>query len=193
MCHARTHTHTHTLTGEDFVFKNACVGNNIPPEFFSAIEKGFTEGASKGLAIGHPIQGVRVVLEDGQAHMVDSNEISFRLAALHAFKKSFHGAAPQILEPIMHVEVDIPAEFQTGVVGGLNKRKGMINNVQVRVLLLHRHGMCVCVYLCVFVCDVRCLFSHFRLRLSLSISANAQRSSQRARGRASERDVRLQH
>ena len=74
--------------------------------------QGFLEALDRGLLTGHPINGCRFVLEDGAAHVQDSSELAFRLAALGAFKEAFHKAGPVILEPIMSVEVVAPVEFQ---------------------------------------------------------------------------------
>lgn len=75
-------------------------------------QQGFREALDRGLLTGHPINGCRFVLEDGAAHVQDSSELAFRLAALGAFKEAFHKAKPVILEPIMSVEVVAPIEFQ---------------------------------------------------------------------------------
>ena len=112
-----------------FVFENRIVGNVIPPEFYPAIERGFREAVEKGLA-GYPVVGVRVVITDGGAHPVDSNEIAFRLAAQYAFREGFKAARPIVLEPMMDVEVEVPSAFQGSVVASLNRRKGMIQDVQ---------------------------------------------------------------
>lgn len=72
------------------------------------------------------LQGIRVVLNDGAAHAVDSNEMAFRLAAIGGFRQAYQAARPTILEPVMKVEVTIPVEFQGTVMGDLNRRKGMI-------------------------------------------------------------------
>jgi elongation factor G len=72
------------------------------------------------------LQGVRVVLNDGAAHAVDSNEMAFRLAAIGGFRQAYANARPAILEPVMKVEVTVPVEFQGNVMGDLNRRKGMI-------------------------------------------------------------------
>jgi len=111
---------------ETFVFENRLTGNNIPPEFHSAIERGFKESIVKGDLTGHPVVGVRVVLLDGMSHPVDSNEVAFRLAAMGAFREGFRAASPVVLEPIMTVEVQCPSQFQGQVVGNLNRRKGLI-------------------------------------------------------------------
>lgn len=115
----------------DFQFVNKLVGMNIPPEYHNAIEKGFTEacGPTHGIT-GHPIIGVRVVLEDGQSHPVDSSEMAFKTAALHAFRMAFKDSNPEVMEPIMTVEVFFPSQFQSSVLGGVTKRRGMINNVE---------------------------------------------------------------
>jgi elongation factor G len=107
-----------------FEFVNGVVGNNIPPEFIPACEKGFREASIKGPQVGHPVQGVRIVLTDGQTHVVDSSEMAFRQAAMGAFREIFPAAKPSILEPIMKVEVSLPSEFQGVGIALLNKRKG---------------------------------------------------------------------
>lgn len=73
-----------------------------------------------------PLQGIRIVLNDGAAHAVDSNEMAFRLAAIGGFRQAYSQANPAVLEPIMKVEVTVPVEFQGSVMGDLNRRKGMI-------------------------------------------------------------------
>lgn len=109
-----------------FEFKNAVIGNTIPPEYISGCEKGFKEALHKGAQVGHPVQGVRVVLTDGQTHTVDSSEMAFRIAAQYAFRQSFMEAGPEILEPVMKVEVTVPHEFQGVGMALVNKRKGQL-------------------------------------------------------------------
>lgn len=113
---------------ETFEFVNGVVGNNIPPEFIPAVERGFREAVEKGPQIGHPVTGVRVVLTDGATHVVDSSEMAFRLAAQGAFRDCFSSARPAILEPLMKVEVTVPSEFQGTAIALLNKRKGQLTN-----------------------------------------------------------------
>ena len=112
-------------------FVNNLVGNNIPPGFVPHIEKGFREACNAGSLIGHPVEGVRVVIEDGAAHAVDSSEMAFKLCSLYAFRQAYHECQPRILEPVMRCEVRAPTEYQGDVIGGLNRKKGVINdNVQ---------------------------------------------------------------
>ena len=112
--------------GKQLVFENGIVGNAIPPGFIAAIEKGFHEAANAGSLIGHPVQGFRVVLTDGNAHAVDSSEMAFKLAALHAFRQAYRQAGPVVLEPVMNVGIEVPTEFQGNVIGSVNRRKGVV-------------------------------------------------------------------
>lgn len=110
----------------NFEFENGIVGNVIPPGFIPAIEKGFREAVNSGSLIGHPVDGVRVVLLDGAAHAVDSSEMAFKLAAMYAFRAAYPSASPTVLEPLMVVEVSVPSEFQGAVIGDINRRKGIV-------------------------------------------------------------------
>eukprot|EP00461_Guttulinopsis_vulgaris_P002010 UN02011 len=113
-------------------FVNGLSGNNVPPEFVPAIQKGFEEVTRKGPQTGCIMQGVRFVVQDGQSHPVDSNEIAFRLATINGFKQAYKNASPAILEPVMSVEVTTPDEYQGGIVSDITRRKGFINNVESR-------------------------------------------------------------
>lgn len=107
-------------------FVNQIVGGAIPTEYIPACEKGFAEAAAKGAIIGHPVVGTRMVINDGSAHVVDSNEHSFRTATMQGFRQAVQKAKPLILEPIMKVSITVPIEFQGAVMGTINKRKGLI-------------------------------------------------------------------
>ncbi len=109
----------HEVKGKDGV-------GAIPREFIPACDKGFQEAIKKGSLIGFPVVGVRCVVNDGALHAVDSSEMAFKTAAIMAFREGFEKARPQVLEPIMKVEVQAPEEFQGSVVGQLNQRRGMI-------------------------------------------------------------------
>jgi elongation factor G len=109
-----------------FEFEDEIVGGIIPREFIPACEKGFREAIKKGPLIGFPIVGVKVILDDGAFHPVDSSEIAFKTAALMGFREAYMKAKPTILEPIMLVEVQFPEEFQGTVMGQINQRRGVI-------------------------------------------------------------------
>ena len=110
------------------IFENRLVGQNIPPEYHSSCEKGAEDAMAEGALVGCEVEGLRVVLQDGAAHDVDSSDLAFRTAMARAVRDTMRKAKPQILEPIMTVEVDAPSEFQGAVVAALNRRSGMIQN-----------------------------------------------------------------
>ena len=110
------------------VFENHCIGMNIPPEFYSSCEKGATDAFVEGALVGCEVEGVRVVLEDGAAHSVDSSDLAFRTCMAHAVRDAMRKANPAVKEPVMLVEIDCPSEFQGTVVAGINKRMGIIQN-----------------------------------------------------------------
>jgi elongation factor G len=110
----------------NYEFLNQIVGGVIPKEFQPACDKGFQEATEKGDLIGFPVVNVRACLNDGGFHPVDSSDMAFKLAARQAFREAYHKAKPVILEPVMKVEVETPEEFSGTVLGGLNKRRGMI-------------------------------------------------------------------
>ncbi|XP_033638034.1 elongation factor G, mitochondrial-like [Asterias rubens] len=108
-------------------FHDDTVGTNIPKQFVPAVEKGFLEGAEKGPQIGQKVTGICIRLQDGQHHMVDSSELSFRLAGLGAIREAMSEVQCHVLEPIMNVEVTAPSEFHGAVLSGINKRNGVIS------------------------------------------------------------------
>jgi elongation factor G len=107
-------------------FENRCIGTNIPPEYYSSCEKGMGDAVTEGALVGAEVEGIRVVLEDGAAHAVDSSDQAFRTCMANAIRDSMKKANPAILEPVMSVEVEIPSEFQGTVVAGINRRMGLI-------------------------------------------------------------------
>jgi elongation factor G len=111
---------------EQYEFVDDTVGGSIPREFIPACEKGFKEAVQKGSLIGFPVVGVRVVVNDGQFHAVDSSEQAFKTASIMAFREGYAAAKATILEPIMKVEVQAPEEFQGSVMGQINQRRGVI-------------------------------------------------------------------
>ncbi len=113
---------------KDYEFLDETVGGVIPKEFMKAVDKGFTEAVTKGTLIGFPVVKFKVVINDGNTHPVDSKDIAFQTAAKFAFREFYPKGKPVILEPIMKVEVEGPEEFQGTILGGLNRRRGMVLN-----------------------------------------------------------------
>jgi elongation factor G len=111
--------------GNEFV--NGIIGGSVPKEFIPAVEKGIKEALETGVMAGYPVVDTRVTLFDGSYHDVDSDEISFRMAAIFGFKDGFRKAKPVILEPIMKVEVVTPEDYMGDVIGDLNRRRGQIH------------------------------------------------------------------
>jgi elongation factor G len=109
-----------------YEFINQVKGGVIPTEFIPAIDKGLRSCLKKGLVIGFPVLGMRITVNDGQHHVVDSSERAFFQAAVGAFKQAYLKAKPLILEPIMRVSVECPSEFQGGVMSSINQRRGLI-------------------------------------------------------------------
>ena len=114
------------VEGKDYEFVNMIKGGAIPTEYVPSCDKGFKEAVKKGSLIGFPIVGVRVTINDGQYHPVDSSDMAFQSAAIGAFREGYKRAEPTILEPLMKVSVDVPQEFQGNVFGLINQRRGVI-------------------------------------------------------------------
>ena len=113
-------------------FVNEVKGGNIPREFIPAIEKGFKEAMKQGPLAGYEMDSMKVTLLDGSFHPVDSDALSFELAAKMGYKEAAKAAGAVILEPIMKLEVLTPEENRGDIVGDLNRRRGQINNMDDR-------------------------------------------------------------
>ena len=120
-------------TGSGFIFKSSVVGGNVPKEYFPAIEKGFKMMMEEGPLAGFPLLDVEIELVDGGFHAVDSSAIAFEIAAKGAYRQSMPKAGPQLLEPIMKVDVFTPDDHVGDVIGDLNRRRGMINDQEAGV------------------------------------------------------------
>ncbi len=114
------------ISDNDFVFENRVTGGAIPTQFISACEKGFKQCLAKGPKMEFPVTGLKIVIDDGASHAVDSSDMAFQAAARGAFRQAYPGAKPVIHEPIMKVSVESPSQFQGSVMGSLNQRRGMI-------------------------------------------------------------------
>ena len=115
--------------GKGFEFVDAIKGGTVPREYIPAVEKGLRETLPNGVLAGFPVVDVKVTLFDGSYHDVDSNENAFKMAASMAFKDGMRKASPVLLEPMMSVEVETPADFMGNVVGDLSSRRGMIQGM----------------------------------------------------------------
>ena len=120
-------------TGSGFQFTSSVVGGNVPKEFFPAIEKGFKGMMEEGPLAGFPLLDVEIELFDGGYHAVDSSAVAFEIAAKGAYRQSMPKAGPQLLEPIMKVDVFTPDDHVGDVIGDLNRRRGMIKDQEAGV------------------------------------------------------------
>ena len=111
-------------------FVDEVKGGNIPKEFIPSIQKGFTTAMKNGVLAGYPVEHLKVTVLDGSFHPVDSDQLSFELCAIQAFKKACEQARPVLLEPIMKVEVVTPEESMGDVISDLNKRRGQVEGME---------------------------------------------------------------
>jgi elongation factor G len=111
---------------EPYDFEDNITGGRIPREYIPAVNKGFEDSMHEGPLAGYEITGVKMCLDDGSYHDVDSSEMAFRVCARDAFKQAFLAAKPCLMEPIMRVDIETPGEFQGSIVGDLNSRRGII-------------------------------------------------------------------
>ena len=118
--------------GKGFEFVNAIVGGVIPKQYIPAVEKGIVEAMQNGPLTGNPVVDVKVTLDFGSYHEVDSSEMAFKIAGSLAFKKAMEECRPILLEPIMNISVVIPEESMGDVMGDLNSRRGKIEGMNAR-------------------------------------------------------------
>ncbi|BDE83108.1 elongation factor G [Porphyromonas somerae] len=119
----------------DLQFIDEVKGGNIPREYIPSVQKGFERAMKNGVLAGYPMDGLKVTLLDGSFHPVDSDQLSFEVCAIQAFKNGCAKAHPVLLEPIMKVEVVTPEESMGDVIGDLNKRRGQVEGMET-----HRNG-----------------------------------------------------
>jgi len=119
-------------SGEDKnIFVDEIKGGVIPTNYIPSCEKGFTAALEKGQLIGFPIVGVKMILNDGNYHPVDSSDIAFYTASIMAFKESYKKARPAILEPIMKLEVEAPSEYRGTIISSINQRRGVVQDTTI--------------------------------------------------------------
>ena len=119
-------------------FENEVTGGNIPKEFIPSVQKGFEKAMKNGVLAGYPLDKLKVILRDGSFHPVDSDQLSFEIAAIQAFKNASEKAGPVLMEPIMQMEVVTPEESMGDVIGDLNKRRGQVEGMETS-----RTGACI--------------------------------------------------
>ncbi|MFC1759442.1 elongation factor G [Planctomycetota bacterium] len=112
--------------GKELLFVDKVTGGRIPKNFIPAIGKGFSEMLEKGPLAEYPVVGIKVVLEDGTYHDVDSSDMAFKLTARECFRENFGRMKPVLLEPLMLMEIECPEEFQGSVVGQVSSKRGMV-------------------------------------------------------------------
>lgn len=117
---------------ENYEFNDLVKGGNIPSEYINACEAGFRDIMSEGPLAAFPMVGIKVNLQDGKYHEVDSSDMAFRICARQAMKQAVQKAGSQLLEPVMRVEVETPSEYQGTIIGDLSSRRGVIGRTDVR-------------------------------------------------------------
>ena len=141
--------------GKGFDFENEIVGGNIPKEYIPAVEKGVIDAMAQGAWAGYPIVDLRVRLVDGKYHEVDSSEIAFRRCAKQAFKEAFKRANPELLEPVMSVDIVSPEDFSGQITGNLCSRRGRITAMEMRGNSQYISGMVPLANMFGYVSDLR--------------------------------------
>lgn len=119
--------------GTGFTFESKVTGGNVPREFWPAVEKGFKQSIEKGVLAGYPCLDFKVTLLDGAFHAVDSSAVAYEIASRAAYRQSMPKAGPQLLEPIMKIDVFTPEDHVGDVIGDLNRRRGMIQGQEAGV------------------------------------------------------------
>ena len=111
-------------------FVDEVKGGNVPKEFIPSVQKGFEKAMTNGVLAGYPLDKLKVTLIDGSFHPVDSDQLSFEICAIQAFKNAAEKAGPVLMEPIMKLEVVTPEENMGDVIGDLNKRRGQVEGME---------------------------------------------------------------
>lgn len=128
-------------TGSGFEFESKVTGGNVPREFWPAIQKGFASCMNEGVLAGFPLLDVKITLVDGAYHAVDSSAIAFEIAARGAYRQTIPKAVPQLMEPIMKVDVFVAEDYVGDVIGDLNRRRGMIKSQEPSATSVHINAL----------------------------------------------------
>ena len=125
---------------ETFIFEDKITGGVIPSNFIPAIEKGYRASLEKGPLAGYPVVNLKIVVNDGSYHAVDSSDLAFRICAQTSLRENFPRTKPALLEPIMKIEIECPESFQGSVVGDLSSRRGLITSTETSGASCVIHG-----------------------------------------------------
>ena len=118
--------------GEDFVFANEVTGGAIPGQFIASVEKGVREAMEEGCVAGYPMHDIKVTVYDGMSHSVDGKDIAFQTAGKKAFQGAVASAGPVILEPVLSMDITVPADAMGAITGDLSSRRGKILGTEHR-------------------------------------------------------------
>jgi elongation factor G len=146
-------------TGSGYEFESKVTGGNVPREFWPAIEKAFGVSMDEGTLAGFPLLDVKVTLTDGGFHAVDSSAIAYELAAKAAYRQSIPKAYPQLLEPVMKVDVFTPEDHVGDVIGDLNRRRGMIKSQEAGITGVRVKADCPLAEMFGYIGDLRTMTS----------------------------------
>lgn len=127
-------------SGEQFIFEEQITGGVIPSNYLPAIEKGYRASLEKGPVAGYPVVNLKILVNDGSYHAVDSSDLAFRICAQTSLRENFPRTKPAILEPIMKIDIECPENFQGNVVGDLSSRRGMITSTETSGSSCHLIG-----------------------------------------------------
>ncbi|MGD8629951.1 MAG: elongation factor G [Gammaproteobacteria bacterium] len=145
--------------GSGYEFESVVTGGTVPREFWPAVDKGFQKSMVKGVLAGYPCLDFKVTLVDGGYHPVDSSAVAYELAAAAAYRQSMPKAGPQMMEPIMRVDVYTPEEQVGDVIGDLNRRRGMIKSQEPGATNVHIRAECPLSQMFGYIGDLRTMTS----------------------------------
>jgi elongation factor G len=145
--------------GSGYVFESVVTGGTVPREFWPAVDKGFQKSMVRGVLAGYPCLDFKVTLVDGSYHPVDSSAVAYELAAGAAYRQSMPKAGPQMMEPIMRVDVYTPEEQVGDVIGDLNRRRGMIKSQEPGATNVHIKAECPLSQMFGYIGDLRTMTS----------------------------------
>ncbi len=145
--------------GSGYEFESKVTGGTVPREFWPAVDKGFKKSMVKGVLAGFPCLDFKVTLEDGAYHPVDSSAVAYELAAAAAYRQTMPKAGPQLMEPIMRVDVYTPDEHVGDVIGDLNRRRGMIKSQEQGATNVHINAECPLSEMFGYIGDLRTMTS----------------------------------